>query len=105
MTMQICIAFLLVALGGGLYALHTHICRKNEKIAWQNGYMQAQKEEQMRLKAVEQFKATLPQPRPIVPTGMEEKCLTMKEAIDKGIIPPDFMDKVHTNGRAVTRLK
>lgn len=95
--MQICIAFLLVALGGGLYALHTHICRKCEKCAWQNGYMQAQKEEQMRLKAVEQYKAQL---RPIVPQGVEEKGAPIKE-----VLPPDFMDKVHTNGRAVTRLK
>lgn len=95
--MQICIAFLLVALGGGLYALHAHICRKNEKTAWQNGYMQAQKEEQMRLQAVEQYKAQL---RPIIPQGAEEKGTPIKE-----VFPPDFMDKVHTNGRAVTRLK
>lgn len=98
--MQICIAFLLVALGGGLYALHNHICRKCEHTAWQNGYMQAQKEEQIRLKAVEQFKATLLQPRPIIPTGVEEKGEPIKE-----VFPPDFMDKLHSNGRAVTRLK
>ena len=97
--MQICIAFLLVALGGGLYALHTHICRKCEKSAWQNGYMQAQKEEQIRLKAVEQFKATLPQPRPIVPKGAEEK----GEDLFAGF-PPEFMNEVR-KGRAVVRLK
>lgn len=98
--MQICIAFLLVALGGGLYALHTHICRKCEKSAWQNGYIQAQKEEQIRLKAVEQFKATLPQPRPIIPQGVEEKGTPIKE-----VFPPDFMDEVRKNGRAVVRVK
>lgn len=97
--MQICIAFLMVALGGGLYALHNHICRKCEHTAWQNGYMQAKKEEQMRLKAVEQYKVTLPQPRPIVPTGVEEK----GEDLFKGF-PPEFMDEVR-KGRAVVRLK
>lgn len=95
--MQICIAFLLVAVGGGLYALHTSICRKRENSAWQSGYMQAQKEEQLRLKAVEQYKATL---RPIVPTGVEEKGSPIKE-----VFLPDFMDKLHSNGRAVTWLK
>lgn len=95
--MQICIAFLLVALGGGLYALHTHICQTHEKRAWQNGYMQAQKEEQMRLKAVEQYKAQL---RPIIPQGVEEKGAPVKE-----VFPPDFLDDVRKNGRAVVRLK
>lgn len=97
--MQICIAFLLMALGGGLYALHTHICRKCEKTAWQNGYIQAQKEEQMRLKAVEQYKAQL---RPIVPQGAEEKGAPFDNV---AVVDCNFMDKMLSNGRAVKRLK
>ena len=102
--MQICIAFLLVAVGGGLYALHTRICHKRETAAYNNGYMQAQKEEQIRMKAVEQYKATL---RPIVPTGVEErgKFHAQLEEVKRHEVPPDFMDKMHQNGRAVTRLK
>lgn len=100
--MQICIAFLLVALGGGLYALHTHICRKYEKRAWQNGYIQAQKEEQMRLQAVERYKATLPQPRPIVPPGAEEKGTPFDSV---AVVDCNFMDEMRKNGRAVVRLK
>lgn len=95
--MQIVIAFLLVGAGFALYALHAQICRKCEKTAWQNGYIQAQKEEQMRMKAVEQYKAQL---RPIVPQGVEEKGTPIKE-----VFPPDFMDDVRKNGRAVVRLK
>ncbi len=95
--MQICIAFLLVAVGGGLYAMHTNICRKREHNAFQNGYMQAQKEEKIRQDAMAQVKAQM---RPIVPLGVEEKGAPIKE-----VFPPDFMDKMHQNGRAVTRLK
>ena len=95
--MQICIAFLLVALGGGLYGLHTRICHKRECAAYNNGYMQAQKENKIRLDAVEQFKAQL---RPIVPTGVEERGAPIKE-----VLTPDFMDDLRKNGRAVTRLK
>lgn len=95
--MQICISFLLVAVGGGLYALHANICRKRENNAFQNGYMQAQKEEKIRQDAMAQVKAQL---RPIVPVGIEEKGSPIKE-----VFPPDFMDKLHSNGRAVTRLK
>lgn len=53
--MQICIVFLLVALGGGLYGLHTSICQKREKEAYKNGYIQVQTDEKTRLKAVEQL--------------------------------------------------
>lgn len=94
--MQICIAFLLVALGGGLYALHTRICHKHECAAYNNGYMQAQKEQKIRQEAVEQCKAQL---RPIIPQGVEEKGTPIKE-----VFPPDFMDEVRKNGRAVVRL-
>ena len=95
--MQICIAFILVALGGGLYGLHTRICHKREMAAYNNGYMQAQKEEQIRMKAVDQYKAQL---RPIVPMGVEERGAPIKE-----VVTPDFMDDLRKNGRAVTRLK
>lgn len=80
--MQICIAFLLVALGGGLYALHTRVCHKRECSAYNNGYMQAQKEHKIQREAVEQYKAQL-----------------------KEVLTPDFMDDLRKNGRAVTRLK
>lgn len=102
--MQICIAFMLIALGGGLYALHTQICRKCEKTAWQNGYIQAQKEEQMRMKAVEQYKAQL---RPIIPRGAEERAAVhaQLEEVKRHEVSPDFMDEMRKNGRAVVRLK
>lgn len=95
--MQICIAFLLVGLGGGLYGLHTHICQKREHNAFQNGYMQAQKEYKIRQDAVAQMQAQM---RPIVPVGIEEKGSPIKE-----VFPPDFIDKMHSNGRATARLK
>lgn len=102
--MQICIAFLLVALGGGLYALHTRVCHKRECAAYNNGYMQAQKEEQLRLKAVEQYKATLPKPRPITPPGVEERH-TMLEGVKRYELSPQFLDDMRKNGRAVVRVK
>lgn len=95
--MQICIAFLLVALGGGLYALHTRICHKRECAAYNNGYMQAQKEEKIRQETVAQMQAQLRRP---VPAPKFEEGTPIKE-----VFPPDFMDKMHQNGRAVTRLK
>lgn len=108
--MQICIALLMMTLGGGLYALHTHICRKRECTAYNDGYEQAQKEDDIRMKAVERYKADLQNVmerldgqlnlnRPAAPTGAEEKTRRSKE-----VFPPDFMDRVHENGRAVTKL-
>lgn len=95
--MQICIAFLLVALGGGMYGLHTHICQKREHSAFQNGYMQAQKEYKIRQDTMAQMQAQM---RPIVPAGVEERGAPIKE-----VVTPDFMDKMHSNGRAVVRVK
>lgn len=98
--MQICIAFLLVGAGFALYAIHSRICSKRECAAYNNGYMQAQKENKIRLETVEQFKATLPKPRPITPPGVEERGTPIKE-----VLTPDFMDEVRKNGRAVVRVK
>ena len=96
--MQICIAFLLVTMGAGLYALHAHICRKRECSAFNSGYMQAQKEEKIRQEAVAQCKAQM---RPVVPANVVDARIAPAE----DVFPPDFMDKVRSNGRAVTRLK
>lgn len=108
--MQICIALLMMTLGGGLYALHAHICRKSECAAYNDGYEQAQKEDDIRMKAVERYKADvlnamerldglLNCKRPAAPTEAVEKTRRSKE-----VFPPDFMDKLHENGRAVTKL-
>ena len=98
--MQICIAFLLVALGGGLYALHTKVCHRRECAAYNNGYNQAQKEHKIRQDAVAQMQAQMQaQMRPIVQPRVEERGEPIRE-----VFPPEFMDKMHQNGRAVVRV-
>lgn len=101
--MQICIALLLMAAGGGLYALHTRICYKRACEAYQSGFNQAQKEAKIRQEAVNQYRGPL---RPVVPLGPEEMGgeATMERRSHE-VLTPDFMDKLHRDGRAVVRVK
>ena len=98
--MQICIAFLLVTMGAGLYALHAHICRKRECNAFNNGYMQAQKEEKIRQEAIAKMQAQM---RPVVPANVVDARIAHE--IKPVEVSGAFMDELHKNGRAVVRLK
>lgn len=102
--MQVFVALLLMASGGGLYALHARVCHKKECAAFQNGFNQAVKETKIRQEAVEQyFKAHA---RPIVPTGPEEQGdITPLPTAQGEVFPPDFMVKLRRDGRAVARVK
>lgn len=101
--MQIVVALLLLAAGGGLYALHTKVCHKKECAAYQNGYNQAVKEVKIRQEAVEQYRAQL---RPAVPVGVEDQNeMQPYKAAHGEVFPPDFINKLHRDGRAVARVK
>ena len=102
--MQVFVALLFMLAGASLYALHVRVCHKKECAAFQNGFDQAVKETKIRQEAVEQyFKAHA---RPIVPAGPEEQGnITPLQAAQGEVFPPDFMDRLRRDGRAVARVK
>lgn len=110
--MTITIAFLLVAIGIALHALHTYICRAMEDSAWKAGFQQASKEEQIRLSTQERVnkKLTLPAQQHTMPefrTGYPVyQQMQQPQQFGFPQIPEDFMDDLHSRGgRATMRIK
>ena len=81
--LQVITAFALLAAGFGLHAMHANVCRRCEVRAYQNGYDQAQKEQRIRQEAMIQAG---PVRRPVE-------------------VPPEFSDRLRTNGRAVVKMQ
>lgn len=106
--MNIVPAFLLVALGIALHALHVFICRRAENNAWSNGYSQAAKEEQIRLTAEERVKKLIPPAAPALPFRpfpTEQRHPSFAKPTGYQTVSQSFMDDLHANGRAAVRLK
>lgn len=96
---SIIIAILFVALGITLHALHTYIVRESSKRAYQNGYNQAKKEEQIRKDASAGVRYPW-RTYPIVNT--EEKKETK---VAKPLINEEFMEELKANGRAAAKIQ
>lgn len=106
--MNIVPAFLLVALGIALHALHIFICRRAENNAWSNGYSQAAKEEQIRLTTEEKVKKLAPPSAPALPFrsfSTMQHYPTTEKPTGYPTVSQSFMDDLHANGRAAVRLK
>lgn len=104
--MQVLIAFLLVALGIIIDAIYSNIKHKAAYQAFKDGYRQAQREEKIRLDAIEDkrfkerfYRTVIEQPQVQTPEINSEKHKA------KVIIPESFMENLHNNGRAAMRLK
>lgn len=89
--MEVIKAFLLVALGIGLDALHNKIRRDSERIAYSRGYRQAQKEESLH-RATHGESATVRLDK--------EPDHPDRYKVDANI-PESFMTDLKTKGRAV----
>lgn len=110
--MTIVTAFLLVALGIALHAVHGIICRRMADNAWYNGYQQAAKEEQIRTTTEEKVKRlalpphqTAPAPVPMSVMRTDTVANSQKQHPEHKLVPQSFVDEFRTNGRAACRLK
>lgn len=96
--MNTALAFLFLALGIVLDALHNKIRRESENRAYDCGYRQAQKEENIRLTAAQ--KVTDKRRNAQVQAHVSDA-----EPVSSNIISATFWNDLQANGRAATRIQ
>lgn len=109
--MSVWIAFLLVALGVALDAVHNYIRRTSEYRAYQTGYKQAQKEENIRVTTRVQVEGEVQrrlnasEPSPVPP--LEGQQIPFPSSVQRSDIhvTNQFMQDLRENGRAFVKLR
>lgn len=85
------LAFVFVAVGIVLDAVHNHIRREAERRAFDKGYKQGRREEYLR------FNGMYDAP---IPNHMEHGAQTNAQVVDEA-----FMEELNNNGRAVKKVQ
>lgn len=107
--MTTALAFLFVALGITLDAIHNYIRRECEGRAYNKGYKQAQKEENIRVTTAQKTEQRM-KDREYEMMWREATQAQVQEHQPEGehresLIPDEFWTELQTNGRAVTRIQ
>lgn len=110
--MNTALAFLFLALGIVLDALHNKIRRESENRAYDCGYRQAQKEENIRLTASQKAADKGEQARLEIGHTPEKRRnaqvqahVSEAEPMSSNIISATFWNDLQANGRAATRIQ
>lgn len=110
--MTTALAFLFVALGITLDAIHNYIRRECEGRAYNKGYKQAQKEENIRVTTVQKTEQRMKDReyemmwREATQAPMQTQQTQQPEGEHReSLIPDEFWTELQTNGRAVTRIQ